>query len=372
MGASSELLPSLTFRWAEGGELFRLGGRSMFFSPARQSLVELNESAASLVAGMRGGVSAEDVVAAFSSGQDRQEAAHAAADWLAGACENGILTAELPPEAAFEARCGISIGGYALDLAFDDPALCESCLPAYAALPSHHGEAARIAVFRFGSVIALLPDGMPPQFVAPERLATRFRHAILTSILRQTAYVALHAACLTGPEGAILLCGSPGTGKSTLTLALLQRGWGYAGDDIASADATGKVRGLPLPLTLKQGSWPIAGDWVDLAPLPVHHREDGALLKYWPVAPVAPEWRPVRAVIRLAREETRQVAFEPWEPVAALQTLFGEAYSVSGRSSADTVRGMVDLIAGAECLDLSYGEAVDAAGALSERYGVPA
>ena len=53
----------------------------------------------------------------------------------------------------------------------------------------------------------------------------------------------------------MMLPGSPGTGKTTLTLELLGRGWTYISDDLAPLDLeTGFIEVFPKPLSVKDPS----------------------------------------------------------------------------------------------------------------------
>lgn len=57
------------------------------------------------------------------------------------------------------------------------------------------------------------------------------------ALLIQRGVLALHGASVVTPGGAAVICGRPGAGKSTLSLALSQRGIGYIDDNIAALDA---------------------------------------------------------------------------------------------------------------------------------------
>ena len=81
----------------------------------------------------------------------------------------------------------------------------------------------------------------------------------------------LHAAAVSGPGGAALLCGFSGAGKSTLTGYLLASGLGLVTDDYAPIEAgSGLVWPVPFGLSVKEGSWPLlAPHFPDLARTPV-------------------------------------------------------------------------------------------------------
>lgn len=79
--------------------------------------------------------------------------------------------------------------------------------------------------------------------------------------------VHFHAAVLERGGAALLLAGPSGTGKTTLTLSLLQAGWRLVSDDAAPIDGEGDVRPVLKPPGLKDpGLWARFGHlWDDVA-----------------------------------------------------------------------------------------------------------
>ena len=65
----------------------------------------------------------------------------------------------------------------------------------------------------------------------PQILVQVFLLHAISELLRGRGLYFLHAAGLSGPDGDVLLCGQSGTGKSTLTVALVRQGWSYLSDD---------------------------------------------------------------------------------------------------------------------------------------------
>jgi hypothetical protein len=113
--------------------------------------------------------------------------------------------------------------------------------------------------------------------------------------------LALHAAAIGDGESCLLLPGESRSGKSTLTAALLADGRRcLLGDDLALLRPDDlAAQPLPLPLTLKAGSWaPLAALLPDLAAQPVRQRL-GEPVRYWlpPAAQVARRPLPVRALV---------------------------------------------------------------------------
>lgn len=68
--------------------------------------------------------------------------------------------------------------------------------------------------------------------------------------------VHLHAASLVRDEKALLLIGDAWSGKTTLALALVHRGWTYFSDDLALLDIdSGQIRPVPKPPGVKAHAW---------------------------------------------------------------------------------------------------------------------
>jgi hypothetical protein len=69
---------------------------------------------------------------------------------------------------------------------------------------------------------------------------------------RVEAFTILHAAVLGRPGGALAISGPSGAGKTTLTLALLNRGWSYYSDDFCPLHReTGLVHPFPRSLWVR-------------------------------------------------------------------------------------------------------------------------
>ena len=98
------------------------------------------------------------------------------------------------------------------------------------------------------------------QSCSPDELATALKGQLLTEALEHGAYeLALHAASLLSNDRMLLLCGNPGAGKTTLTLALVHAGFGFAADDVTLLDSRGRGIGLPFAPAVKAGAWPAPG-----------------------------------------------------------------------------------------------------------------
>lgn len=77
---------------------------------------------------------------------------------------------------------------------------------------------------------------------------------LLSIIAASFDVVELHAACMTRPEGGLLLAGDSGSGKSTLAFALAQKGFAFLSDDrtyLSQQNGRLHAWGLPTPLKLR-------------------------------------------------------------------------------------------------------------------------
>lgn len=70
----------------------------------------------------------------------------------------------------------------------------------------------------------------------------------------------VHCGAVAGRSGVVLLPGSPGAGKSTLTCALVARGFAYLTDEAAPLLEGGMVRPYPKPIVVGPGSFEVLAD----------------------------------------------------------------------------------------------------------------
>ncbi len=73
----------------------------------------------------------------------------------------------------------------------------------------------------------------------------------------RTVDTLLHAAAVACGDIAICFPAASGSGKSTLIACLSGHGFEYLADDLTAVDPGAEVLPLPLPISLKEGSWPV-------------------------------------------------------------------------------------------------------------------
>jgi hypothetical protein len=101
-------------------------------------------------------------------------------------------------------------------------------------------------------------DGHPLESGGLEDCLRAVVFAVNTAAVDTVELPALHALAVASDDGAIVLAGASGSGKSTTAATLVQHGWRYLSDEVAALDPSGRVRPYPKPISIDPGS-PLAG-----------------------------------------------------------------------------------------------------------------
>lgn len=117
----------------------------------------------------------------------------------------------------------------------------------------------------------------------------------ITAVNRHEFLLDIHAGVVGNDAACLLLPGAPGSGKSTLTAALVHAGYRLYSDEVALlADGTFDVFPVPLAICVKlSGLEALAGRFPQLRELPHHVRADGKRVIY---LPPSRSWLPPAAV----------------------------------------------------------------------------
>jgi hypothetical protein len=251
--------------------------------------------------------------------------------------------------------------GHAFEFRSEDPALQRHAEAALVTLAGGGGTAHRYVHTVADEGHGLWRDGTR---LAPPLTPGLVLPTLLWHVNRAAASCAdkvlLHAAAAAGADGAVLLAGASGAGKSTLVTGLVQAGLDYLTDEIVAVDpATGRIAAYPKPLTLKPGAW-------RLFPL-LEPRGAGLapyLARQWQVSATAVRPAAVSAcaaprlvaVVRYApRAET---CLAPLRPAQALLALSEHLLGDSPRRR--DVETLAELVTAGSCVRLTVGRLGDA------------
>lgn len=178
-------------------------------------------------------------------------------------------------------------------------------------------------------------------------------------------FLIYHAAVLEKHGRAVMLPAPPGSGKSTLTAALANRGWRLLSDELALYDPrTGLVQGMARPVNLKNAAIELirrfAPDAVMTEAVPDTLKGTLALMRP-PQESVARVWEPARPawIISPRYEAGSQPQLDPMAKARMLLLLAEQAfnYDIHGR---DGFTATADLVDSCGCHEFVYSSLDDA------------
>jgi hypothetical protein len=346
--------------FAFGGRLARIGDTNVLFSPTQRAIFELNDTAAdiwnALVEGMPREVIAGEIA---RSGLKPGEAAR----YVDGALHQWEQLGLIRPEAgAMVAETGaseaqvLSVGGLHARIGY--PLGLEDIRAVFRHLEDPGGASPDLdfRIVESGGRLHLFRDGRWLLACAPVELATVLKGELLE---RADYEIALHAAALIRNGRTLLLGGEPGAGKTTLSMALMQAGMAFAGDDVAVLRADGSCLGLPFAPAIKAGAWPVlAAISPDIAAAPVYRRPDRRRVRYpGPRGFVASGPRPVGWLVLLDRRQSVAAArLEPTGSVEALRGMLRGSFAMEGELTDRAFDTLIRVIAGAGAFRLVYSD----------------
>lgn len=339
-----------------------LESRNLLFSEATQAVYELDDFSAYVWRSMQAGLDQGDIASEMAE-------AGASPDESAASLKSAIQklralqasdTGERKPRSphAEPLTCtALSVAGVSVQLCLSD-ALCAEVEDVFGAYVcdtsrSHAQLSARLT----GERVEILPPGQPATTCERAEFVPLLKAFLIDCILEFANHeVALHAAALVADGKALLLLGSPGSGKTTLATALARRGFKVAADDVVLLDGTGQVTGLPLPFTIKETAWAmVSPEWPGLAEQPVYRRPDGIQVRYlqhdiW----ADPGPLPVGHVLLIDRQPDASASLEEVGPVTALEALIAEGHSRDERLSEEGFAALAIALRDARCFRLTY------------------
>lgn len=184
----------------------------------------------------------------------------------------------------------------------------------------------------------------------------------LVEMLKRRRLYNLHAAGVATSGKSMLIAGTSGVGKSTLTLALIRRGLDFLGDDMTCLSSDGS-RVLAFPDEIDVTSQTLAmfsglhgmsrPGWNKLQ---VQHGLDGGPTVAWESEPVL--------LVFPAIAGTRESRLMPISANEALLELAPNVILTERNSSQEHLAAITALVKGSSCFRLDAGTDVDAASSL--------
>jgi hypothetical protein len=170
-----------------------------------------------------------------------------------------------PMQSAGDIRRAYTFFGRTVVVTSDDRAAIEALDAVYArqrlSMPVPDASADLVVrVVGAAAVPRIEVGGRTIRVPSPDQLV-HYAHLVLINAAAalQSDAVVLHSGAVTCGGRAVLLVGHSGRGKTTLTLELVRRGWGFLSDDFAALDARGAVHPLPRRVNLTDESLALLG-----------------------------------------------------------------------------------------------------------------
>lgn len=186
------------------------------------------------------------------------------------------------------------------------------------------------------------------------------------AVNRHPFLMSVHAGVVSFGDGCVLLPASAGSGKTTLTAALVRAGATYFSDEIALLEeGTLAVRPVPLALTIKEGSVaPLRALYPEIDAMATHVREDYVRVRYLTPPreslPLTDEPRPVRWLVFPRYTEGGRTELRPLSRPAALRRLLDESFLPLGQLDRRKVESLVQWMRTVECFELPLSSLVEA------------
>ena len=204
-----------------------------------------------------------------------------------------------------------------------------------------------------------------------DRMMSRLTQVLLSLEHPNTTFLAYcHAAAVTRGSQSVLMPGSSGVGKSTLTAFLVAQGFVYLGDDIVAIGEVGDAL-LPLPtcLSVKSGSWLTLQKFFPILPqLPTLSRY-GRLIRYvepqnnYEVRAVGPA---PCAVVFPAYSVGQPTRLTPLTPIQTMIRLLGAHVAFLAPATREKLEKFIRFVEQTPAYELTYSELPSALTAIED------
>ncbi len=349
--------------------VFRLlGGVPTLFDEAAQTIFELNDVAAWLCAKMVDSCRLADlqrdlVAQGLSSG----DAGHQLLEYVFDGSRAGqLVVSPVEEDASESAGLTFDLAGRSIRLNVRGGSEASAVLHTFSHFSPASSAPKQLIDVVIMSNVAWIGSAGQGQLVRLQEVVPAIKGLLTTALLEEdTGSLFLHAATLLKQDRALLIAGEPGAGKTVLTLALVKRGFEFAGDDIVSLERGGNLIPVPFLPALKSAAWQLAAKagWMTDAYV-THQRLDGVPVKYVPQRLPNPTPYSAGWIVVLRRGNRRKAECKKAEPSTVLSTLLAGAYGAQKMLKVGQFSVLADLVSQAQCLELTYHDANEAAAVL--------
>jgi hypothetical protein len=195
-----------------------------------------------------------------------------------------------------------------------------------------------------------------------DKLAPLVKGLVLQAAINNHDYLFnIHAGVVCNGRHCILLPAAAGSGKTSLTAALVYSGFYYFSDEIALLDETTfKVRAVPISLCVKStGLALLQSYYPQLTDLRVNIREDGKLVSYLPpppnrLWPVPEQSVAVSAIIFPRYSPSVTTTMQPISKIDALNRLFKECMVLPKKLDRKKIAELIEWIKTVDCYELPF------------------
>ena len=215
----------------------------------------------------------------------------------------------------------------------------------------------------------LIADNVVTRYCTSEdELAPLLHGSVLSSTYSATdCLLAIHAGAVSNGETCLVFPALPGSGKSTLTAALIASGYRYCTDELVLLQRqTHRIQAITMAPAIKTGSWEVLRTYYPgIENLPVYTRPDKQKVRY-----LQPEKRQlpqdmaqshkVQALVFPAYQAGAPSALTPVSAADALCRMTEAGTDIKGGLDLPHVTDIVDWIGGVDSYELRYNDLDDA------------
>lgn len=267
----------------------------------------------------------------------------------------------------------LALNDVPIRIGFADRGLAEQALPRLRPLLRSNGgrHAHRLSVHHDGRVFSIW-DGYRCLGRSADRdiiLGVLVSECIDRSYPQARWAAVMHAATVGWRDGCVLIPGATGSGKSTLTVALVRSGLSYLGEDTAPIDGeTGKVAPVPLAVALREPSWELLGDAMPAIGSLSTYGRGSERRRFLDLRDTAGyELKRPELIVLPRLEAGAPASLRRVRPVETLQAVIRAACWVS--PEADLRQVFLDRLANVPALEVTYSNVWDCVGLVNATLG---